>query len=290
MVALRLALLASAVATSVGHERPEEGVLAHDDECSEESDSCSQHFLQKAFASPARLPRELLSQHPLPELPHGPWLTPTLNWVPENETDDTEVVSVESLPDNEPIISAKSVGCASYGCGGYNPAHSCQCNSQCGRHNNCCHDYHSKCVARSGGGGEHSHSFHHGRVVNLYHQTNAEAGHSILAHGFRPGHEGYCGGGIYFADNPISTYTKAVGADSHQGFFIEARVDLGRERHIEKPSCFSPKVSKEHLSRRSTASYLHEYNADSFNFNPWDGTEYVIADPRRVLAVRQIYR
>jgi len=36
--------------------------------------------------------------------------------------------------------------CAAYGCtGAYTAAHTCQCNSQCAAHNDCCGDYTSKC-------------------------------------------------------------------------------------------------------------------------------------------------
>mmetsp|Transcript_24904 Transcript_24904/g.56405 ORF Transcript_24904/g.56405 Transcript_24904/m.56405 type:complete len:481 (+) Transcript_24904:102-1544(+) len=37
--------------------------------------------------------------------------------------------------------------CATYGCGGYNPSHACQCNGHCFRYGNCCPDYVTTCTS-----------------------------------------------------------------------------------------------------------------------------------------------
>ena len=58
---------------------------------------------------------------------------------------------------------------------------------------------------------------HRGHVVTLYHQTSTWAGPKILKHGFRRGHTGWCGDGIYFATSPWSTYAKAIGASASCG-------------------------------------------------------------------------
>jgi len=45
-----------------------------------------------------------------------------------------------------PAVHAAGGSCAAYGCtGAYTAAHTCQCNSQCAAHNDCCGDYTSKC-------------------------------------------------------------------------------------------------------------------------------------------------
>lgn len=66
--------------------------------------------------------------------------------------DEQQSSAEEQSPDNatadSPTIEAKGWGgsCAAYGCGGYVSWHRCQCNSGCGRHNNCCWDYKAKCT------------------------------------------------------------------------------------------------------------------------------------------------
>ena len=50
---------------------------------------------------------------------------------------------------------------------------------------------------------------HGGHIKYLYHQTSKSAGPEILRHGFRRGHIGWCGGGIYFALSKGATYHKA---------------------------------------------------------------------------------
>ena len=57
-----------------------------------------------------------------------------------------------------------------------------------------------------------------GWVKTLYHQTTPSAGKSILKNGFRLGHVGWCGAGIYFATSVQATSGKIKGPDSGAGF------------------------------------------------------------------------
>jgi len=123
-----------------------------------------------------------------------------------------------------------------------------------------------------------------GSIMTLYHQTGSEAGESILRTGFRAGRVGLCGGGIYFAETALATYTKAVGPDSQRGFIIEARVDLGRIARMSR-LCTSPSFPI--LDGTPVADHLREHNADSLAFNPGDGMEHIIADSSRVLSMRR---
>mmetsp|Transcript_102343 Transcript_102343/g.325176 ORF Transcript_102343/g.325176 Transcript_102343/m.325176 type:complete len:553 (-) Transcript_102343:321-1979(-) len=125
------------------------------------------------------------------------------------------------------------------------------------------------------------------RVITLYHQTSPHICDLILQSNFRVGKVGWCGGGIYFAASAYATTRKAIGHESHHGFLIEARIDLGRVKHMGS-SCFSRRLGVSTLSRTPTSHYLHQVHADSFVFNPVDGTEYVIANPRRVISMRQV--
>eukprot|EP00913_Durusdinium_trenchii_P017637 g16576.t1 len=85
------------------------------------------------------------------------------------------------------------------------------------------------------------HIRHGGNIRYLYHQTSTSAGPKILNGGFRRGHIGWCGGGIYFALSAWSTYHKAVGLDSAHGFIIEAKVDLGRTKYMPAYCTSSPR-------------------------------------------------
>ncbi|CAJ1365215.1 unnamed protein product [Effrenium voratum] len=140
------------------------------------------------------------------------------------------------------------------------------------------------------------HSSHHGRhVKTLYHQTSKHAGPIILKHGFRRGRVGWCGGGIYFALSPGATYGKAVGVDSHQGFMIEAKVDVGHVKY-EKPWCTSSRrcwgIALQQAIRCIDSSYQGGRFAgqgyDSLYFNPGDGGEYMIWDSSRVISMRRV--
>lgn len=116
-----------------------------------------------------------------------------------------------------------------------------------------------------------------GPFMVLYHQTGPEQGQAILKTGFRLGSRGWCGGGIYFATSPQGTVTKAVGANSHTGFMIEARVSLGKVLNMDR-TCFTGMTSQK----------IHSLTFDTIKFNPGDGDEYVIYDTTQVMSTRQI--
>ena len=63
-------------------------------------------------------------------------------------------------------------------------------------------------------------------IVTLFHQTSHTYGKSILKNGFRPGHVGWCGAGIYFATSAKATSGKIRGPDSHAGYMIAPRLLL----------------------------------------------------------------
>jgi len=115
--------------------------------------------------------------------------------------------------------------------------------------------------------------------MTLYHQTSSEIAELILKSNFKPGTEGWCGGGIYFATTPAATNTKAIGPDSHKGFIIEAQVDVGRVLHMSK-TC----------DRSMTGEKLKNRNYDSVTFNPGDGDEYIVYSNSRVLSTKKYGR
>jgi len=244
--------------------------LTSDDECREGTfEQCSLNALQ--------LQRRQASVHVSPQQINGT---------------DAPSQAIASVGGARTLSNKSSQGmpgsCVQYGCGGDDPSQHCQCNDQCTSNGTCCSDFQAECFVSSDAA--LSSGFYRGKIVTGYHQTSYRAGRSILRHGFRPGHVGYCGGGIYFASSPMATYGKAIGPDSHWGFIIKAKIALGRSKFISRPSCMSPRLGVASLSRRSAAHYLARYHADSFSFNPLDGLEYVVADPRRVVSMHQYRR
>lgn len=167
--------------------------------------------------------------------------------------------------------------CASYGCLDYYASwHGCQCNAACVQHHSCCGDYWDKC------------SHHYAPapppppagkqvVYKLYHQTSPEAASLIVKNGFRPGTQGWCGGGIYFATSPQATTTKAIGPDSHKGAMLEAMVDVGRVKYMGK-----------YCDRQLDGWKVAGQGYDSVSFDPGDGQEYIIYDKAKVLSVKQV--
>lgn len=131
----------------------------------------------------------------------------------------------------------------------------------------------------------------------LYHVTSPAIGPRILQNGFKAGHAGWCGGAIYFGNTAQETKWKAVGQDSHQGYLIEAMVDVG---HVKKMpwNCYtSTKCIETHpglqghvdcLSRHYYGNTLRHEGYDSIVFNPGDGNEIVIWDKHRVKSMRHI--
>eukprot|EP00445_Apocalathium_hangoei_P041535 CAMPEP_0203964216 /NCGR_PEP_ID=MMETSP0359-20131031/94010_1 /ASSEMBLY_ACC=CAM_ASM_000338 /TAXON_ID=268821 /ORGANISM="Scrippsiella Hangoei, Strain SHTV-5" /LENGTH=225 /DNA_ID=CAMNT_0050900515 /DNA_START=84 /DNA_END=761 /DNA_ORIENTATION=- len=123
--------------------------------------------------------------------------------------------------------------------------------------------------------GGHHHHHRGGHVMTLYHQTSPHIGALILKGGFKPGSRGWCGGGIYFATTPEATKTKAIGADSHTGFMIEARVDVGKAL-LMPATC----------DRSMTGLKLASKGFDSVKFNPGDGDEYIVYSGARVISTK----
>eukprot|EP00930_Biecheleria_cincta_P017864 TRINITY_DN14089_c0_g1_i1.p1 TRINITY_DN14089_c0_g1~~TRINITY_DN14089_c0_g1_i1.p1 ORF type:complete len:321 (+),score=42.59 TRINITY_DN14089_c0_g1_i1:52-1014(+) len=137
-------------------------------------------------------------------------------------------------------------------------------------------------------------------VWTLYHVTSPKVGPKILKEGFRPGHVGWCGGGIYFAATKVGTALKAIGVDSHQGFLIEAQVDVGNVEYKQwncftDPQCISTRPGLQgHLSCMSdrafedVASEVHGKGFNSIVFNPGDGYEVLIYNKSQVISMRHI--
>lgn len=133
-----------------------------------------------------------------------------------------------------------------------------------------------------------------GQTMTLYHITNPEAGAAILKSEFRPGKKGWCGGAIYFTPSPYDCWHKAAPGMLAKGFFmIEAQVDIGRSKSMPN-YCTSPTICTLYNivycgcdEQNRGAQFLSE-GYDSLNFNPGDGMEYIIWDPKRVKSMKQI--
>eukprot|EP00931_Biecheleriopsis_adriatica_P008354 TRINITY_DN109556_c0_g1_i1.p1 TRINITY_DN109556_c0_g1~~TRINITY_DN109556_c0_g1_i1.p1 ORF type:complete len:255 (-),score=43.60 TRINITY_DN109556_c0_g1_i1:78-842(-) len=135
----------------------------------------------------------------------------------------------------------------------------------------------------------HHHSHHGGSTRTLYHQTSCSAAHAIVKTGFRPGHIGWCGGGIYFATSAGATGHKAVGLNSEHGCIIQAQVNLGRIKHMS-PICTSRRQCHGMpvgWAIRCISRGTHHFSGyDSIQFNPGDGTEYMIWSSSRVVSMK----
>jgi len=119
---------------------------------------------------------------------------------------------------------------------------------------------------------------HHSRnIYTLYHQTSPWAAALILKGGFRPGTEGWCGGGIYFAKTAAATETKAIGPNSHKGAMLQVGVDVGRIKYMSK-AC----------DRSLNGQKVKQSGYDSVSFNPGDGQEYIVYEKHRVVWVKRI--
>jgi len=180
----------------------------------------------------------------------------------EGDLESLNVTSFASL--------LRAGSCAAYGCGGFHPGRGCQCNMNCGRYGNCCGDYQTKCRAS-----RLASSSKAGKVLTLYHQTSREIAELILKSAFKVGTQGWCGGGIYFATDPAATETKAIGPDSHKGFLIEAKVDVGHVLQMNS-TC----------DRQMSGTKLWAQHYDSIRFDPGDGEEYVVYESNRVVSMK----
>jgi len=172
--------------------------------------------------------------------------------------------------------SCQQFGCITY----YAPWLGCQCNLGCEKHGSCCYDYGSRCA-------HHYHHQHHPapapapaghqKILTLFHQTSAEAAELIVQNGFRPGTQGWCGGGIYFATSIEATNTKAIGPDSHKGQMLQAQVNVGKVKYMSA-SC----------DRGLSGQQVANEGYDSVSFNPGDGQEYIVYDKNHVLSVKKV--
>lgn len=117
-----------------------------------------------------------------------------------------------------------------------------------------------------------------GSVMTLYHTTSPQIAELILREGFKPGRGGWCGGAIYFIDQPYLKRTKFNPKTTKTGAIIEAKVDMGRMARMD---------------RKCTASFgrgiggAKSAHYDTLSFNPGDGVEYVIWSNSRVLSTRR---
>merc|ERR1712060_87669 len=115
------------------------------------------------------------------------------------------------------------------------------------------------------------------RIMTLYHTTSPEVAEKILREGFKPGRNGWCGGAIYFIDQPYLKKTKFA-TTTKTGAIIEAKVDMGRMARMDK---------------RCTAGFgwgiwgAKKLGYESLEFNPGDGNEYVIWSNSRVISTRR---
>eukprot|EP00931_Biecheleriopsis_adriatica_P080307 TRINITY_DN53660_c0_g1_i1.p1 TRINITY_DN53660_c0_g1~~TRINITY_DN53660_c0_g1_i1.p1 ORF type:complete len:345 (-),score=46.83 TRINITY_DN53660_c0_g1_i1:103-1086(-) len=137
-------------------------------------------------------------------------------------------------------------------------------------------------------------------IWTVYHTTSPQVGPKILKHGFKPGHVGWCGGGIYFATSREGTAAKAIGVDSSQGFLIEAQVDVGKVWYKQwncftDQACISSRPGVQgHLSCMSNRTFddvseeVHGKGFNSIVFDPGDGYELLIYDPKQVISMRHI--
>jgi len=123
----------------------------------------------------------------------------------------------------------------------------------------------------------HSHHYHTKNVYTLYHQTSPWVADLIVKMGFKPGSQGWCGGGIYFAKSADATETKAIGPDSHKGAIIQAGVDVGRVKYMPKQ-----------CDRSLNGWKVKKQGYDSVSFNPGDGPEFIVYDKSKVVWVKRI--
>jgi len=165
--------------------------------------------------------------------------------------------------------------CRGRSCWSYMRYPSCQCNSKCSRYGNCCADYGSVCQSGGQSGGA---AAIEGPVKTLYHTTSRRAAGAILATGFRPGRSGWCGGAIYFVDTPYLKRSKYAPGITKAGAIIEAQVTMGTmathfDRHCRGYGGGGVRAARH-------AGY------NSILFNPGDGNEFIIWDPRQVQSTR----
>lgn len=219
----------------------------------------------------------------------------------------SDVATMGSSSDLKPAAASSFAACFLYGCSdAYVKGRWCQCNSGCVRYGTCCWDYYSTCAwykptpaprqrptpapwqtaptpalpwqpAPTPAPWTPSPSA--SNIKTLYHATSPAAGPLILRDGFRPGTQGWCGGGIYFAETVEATKTKAIGPNSAQGFLIEATVNVGVVKYMGKE-----------CNRQLTGQQVAAEGYDSVSFDPGDGREWAVYQKDKILSVKQYLR
>mmetsp|Transcript_145412 Transcript_145412/g.205867 ORF Transcript_145412/g.205867 Transcript_145412/m.205867 type:complete len:318 (-) Transcript_145412:131-1084(-) len=310
---LRLWAIASALALCSGESLPED-VLEFNDECAE--GSCALNALQHrrqpnaseeehAYGSEEEVIQAFKEKEAVP--PGSPKWIECDPLCPEMPAPSDSSDSLGAGPEEDDL---GSMGLWHAGANCWYRCHGAgSCSGYCGPGNSCCR-WHARydppacrsvrwwpvihwhtCVATShhspspppssSGSGSDScaNRAAMGDVITVYHQTGCNIGPQILRDGFRLGHSGWCGGGIYFARSPDATTTKAIGPDSHKGFMIEARVRVGNVAYGDH-KC---KINGQSLQGQS----LLRAGYDSIEFDPGDGQEVIVYCSSQVISTRQ---
>jgi len=125
----------------------------------------------------------------------------------------------------------------------------------------------------------------YGKVMTLYHQTSPEAGASILKEGFRLSNRAaICGKAIYFCPTKWETDVKAIGG---RGFIIEAQVDLGRIKQVNRHCGYSwdRMNHKKLVSEGYDSIYLDRAGwGECVGVKPC--REYIIYDNNRIVSMK----
>lgn len=119
-------------------------------------------------------------------------------------------------------------------------------------------------------------------IRTLYHQTSYSSGMSILRNGFRRGSAAsICGSAIYFSPSVHDTDRKAVYG---RGFVIQAKVDLGRVKHM--PRDCNPTMTGSKLKSMGYDSITLDRGGYFECDHVSHCVEFIIYDKRRVLSMK----
>lgn len=194
-------------------------------------------------------------------------------------------------PGMEPAAMTMAWGtCLGRICSVYLPGATCQCNPECKDHGSCCPDIADHCAPAEtttptlppdmNDGLFHGNTHLHGHVMTLYHTTSKEIAEIIVKEGFKPGHTGWCGGGIYFINTPYLPKTKYAPGITQSGAILEAKVQMGRmARMLHRCKGLGGGGVKG----------AKKYGYNSLTFSQHDGQEWIIWDTQQVLSVK-IYK
>jgi len=199
---------------------------------------------------------------------------------PDDDEDEEEEEAEEPLPDDvaqevlddiaeNATMQAQwyTAGSCHGRCHRFDSFEDCQCTNDCKKFGNCCHDFNSVCRRPS----------YHGPVMTLYHTTSVWAAKSIVKGGFRPGHTGWCGGAVYFINHPYLPKSKYAKGITQSGAILEAKVSMGRMAHMGR-RCKGWGGTGTRAAKRA--------GFQSLTFNPGDGSEFIIWNPKQVQSVR----